>query len=112
MNDDSLSAANIGMKHKTISHYLIGITACIIFTLIPFSMVYYQMASKAMTLLIVVVCAIIQFITQVIYFLGLTFKSEQGKLNIFSFIFSIFILTVVVCGSIWIMYHLDYNMMH
>jgi cytochrome o ubiquinol oxidase operon protein cyoD len=56
--------------------------------------------------------AIAQFLVQVIFFLRLTTKSPQGKINIMAFIFTGVILTSIICGSLWIMWNLNYNMMH
>ena len=39
-------------------------------------------------------------------------QTEQGKLNVMSFMFTIVVLAVIIGGSLWIMFHLNYNMMH
>ena len=65
-----------------------------------------------MTFLIILGIAVAQVIVQVICFLRLNAQTEQGKMNLMSFIFTIIILGVVVLGSLWIMVNLGYNMMH
>ena len=101
-----------GTGHKTFGIYLFGFIACIVLTLIPFAAVMYHPFSHGHTFLIMIVSAIFQFFVQVICFLRLNTKSEQGLINVLSFMFSIVVLLVLIGGSLWIMYHLNYNMMH
>lgn len=109
---DSLSS-DLGMGKKTLGTYLLGVALCVVLTLIPFMVIFYHHeVSKVFTLFIIFSSAILQFLVQVVCFLRLTFKTEQGGINIYSFVFTIFVLAAIVGGSVWIMINLNYNMMH
>ena len=45
-----------------------------------------------------------------VYFLHMNSKSDEGW-NLTAFIFTVIIIAIVVVGSIWIMWNLNYNMM-
>ena len=101
-----------GTGTKKLSMYLIGFSLCVILTLIPFTVVLYNGFLRWQNLLILFLAAILQFIVQVIFFLRLNTKTEQSRINVMAFIFSILILFVIVAGSLWIMWSLHYNMQH
>jgi cytochrome o ubiquinol oxidase subunit IV len=100
-----------GMRKKTFSVYFSGVLLCIVLTLIPFAAVSHHAFSKPVTFLIIFLSAIIQFFVQVICFLRLNKKTEQGTINVWSFAFTGLVLLIIVGGSLWIMWNLNYNMM-
>ncbi len=100
-----------GTGKKTLGIYTFGIFLCVVLTLIPFSVVMYSMFSKATNFAIIYTAAILQLFVQVFCFLRLNSDTEQGKINLMSFIFTIIILLVIVGGSLWIMWNLNYRMM-
>jgi cytochrome o ubiquinol oxidase subunit IV len=102
---------DFGTGQKTLGIYVIGLIACIILTLISFGSVMYQEFPRGVTFAIIYSSAIIQFLIQVICFLRLNTQTEQGKLNVMSFIFTGVILFCLVVGSLWIMSNLHYNLM-
>jgi len=101
-----------GTGEKTLGIYVLGFALCIILTLIPFGAVMHPELTAIPTLTIIYVSAILQFLVQVICFLRLNYSSKQARMNTLSFILSIFILFVIVAGSLWIMWNLNYRMMH
>lgn len=102
---------DFGTGEKKLSIYIIGTILCVALTLIPFAAVMRPEVSDAATLGVIFVSAIAQFITQVVCFLRLNYSTPQSRMNVMSFIFSIVVLLVVVVGSIWIMWNLNYHMM-
>ena len=110
--DHSVAEPDFGAGKKTLFVYLLGVFACIVLTLIPFATVMYNWADKTTTYYILAFSAIAQFLVQVVCFLRLNLKTMQSQINVMAFIFSIFVLFTIVCGSVWIMWHLNYNMMH
>lgn len=66
--------------------------------------------TPATTAVIVLAIAAVQILVHLIYFLHLDPKSEGGW-NMLALVFTGIILAIVLIGSIWIMYHLDTNMM-
>ena len=99
-----------GASHGSVKSYMIGFILSIILTAIPFWMVMDGSASQGMTLGVVVACAVIQVVVHLIYFLHLDTKSEGGW-NMVAIVFSAIIILIVVVGSLWIMWNLNYNMM-
>ncbi len=109
---DHGSEPDFGTGKKSFKTYLTGIILCIVLTLIPFGIVMHGKMARAAAFVTIMICALVQFFVQVTCFLRLNSNSEQGKLNIMAFLFTVVILVVLVGGSLWIMSNLNYNMMH
>jgi len=101
-----------GTGKKNLGTYIVGLVFCIILTLIPFYTVMQHNLAHSTTLLVLLVSALLQLWVQIACFLRLNAKTRQGKTNLMSFIFALVVVGVLVGGSMWIMYHLNYNMMH
>lgn len=99
-----------GASHGSVKSYMIGFILSIILTGIPFWMVMDGGAAHSTTLAVVVICAVVQVIVHLIYFLHLDCKSEGGW-NMVAIVFAAIIILIVVIGSLWIMWNLNYNMM-
>lgn len=106
----SHSANGNVVPHSSVKSYMIGFILSVILTGIPFWMVMSGGSSQGMTLGVVVACAVIQVVVHLIYFLHLDTKSEGGW-NMVAIVFSAVIILIVVVGSLWIMWNLNYNMM-
>jgi len=96
---------------KTFKAYMTGLVLCILLTLAAFGLVEGKLLSDTLLYAALSVLAIAQLFVQSICFLRLN-ASPVGLWNLMPFIFSIFIVSVLVGGSLWIMYNLNYNMMH
>lgn len=101
-----------GTGQKKLSVYIVGIILCSILTIIAFWTVMSGQFSKLETFVIIYAAACIQFFVQVICFLRLNTQTEQGRTNVMALVFTIVILISIIVGSLWIMWNLDYNMMH
>lgn len=112
MSEHNTIEPDYGVSKKKLGIYTFGTLLCIILTLIPFAMVLQGTFAKGSTFLVILGFAVVQVIVQVVCFLRLNAQTEQGKMNLMSFIFTIVILSAVVLGSVWIMMNLGYNMMH
>ena len=97
-------------SHGSVKSYAIGFILSVILTLIPFGLVMYPTLPKSITLMIVLAFAVIQVLVHLVYFLHMNSKSDEGW-NLTAFIFTVIIIAIVVVGSIWIMWNLNYNMM-
>lgn len=106
----SHSATEHGAAHGSVKSYMIGFILSIILTGIPFWLVMEGELSHSATMGIVVVCAVVQVLVHLVYFLHLDSKSEGGW-NMVAIVFSAIIILIVVIGSLWIMWNLNYNMM-
>ena len=101
-----------GTGAKTLEIYIIGFVTCLLLTLLPFGAVMVPVLSHATTVGLVVACAFAQFFVQVVCFLRLNLNTAQARLNVQSFALCIFILFVIIAGSLWIMWNLNYFMMN
>ncbi|MGC3873840.1 cytochrome o ubiquinol oxidase subunit IV [Halomonas sp. GXIMD04776] len=99
-----------GASHGSVRSYVIGLILSIVLTVIPFAAVMTGALSTAATVLTIVGMAVLQVLVQLIMFMHMNTKSDEGW-NFMSFVFTISILVLVVGGSLWIMHHLHLNMM-
>lgn len=96
--------------HGSYRDYLIGFIASVVLTAIPFALVMMGVLPTAATAIIIVAFAAVQMVVHMVYFLHLHPKSEGGW-NMLAFVFTIIIVVIAVAGSIWVMWHLNTNMM-
>ncbi|ADO49621.1 cytochrome o ubiquinol oxidase subunit IV [[Enterobacter] lignolyticus] len=99
-----------GASHGSVKTYMTGFILSIILTLIPFWMVMNGSASHVALLGTVLVSAVVQILVHLVCFLHMNTKSDEGW-NLTAFVFTVLIIAIVVIGSIWIMWNLNYNMM-
>lgn len=100
-----------GHDHGTYKSYFTGFVLSVILTAIPFALVMSGgLESRVITMLLVVGFAAVQIIVHMIYFLHMNTRSDEGW-TFMSLIFTLIILVVVLAGSIWVMYHMNTNMM-
>ena len=99
-----------GASHGSVKSYATGFILSVILTAIPFWLVMNPILAKSTTLAIVLLTAVIQVVVHLVYFLHMNSKSDEGW-NLTAFIFTVIIIAIVVVGSIWIMWNLNYNMM-
>lgn len=100
-----------GTGQKTFKAYIIGFILCLILTFASFAVVGKRLFTDVNMYIVLGVLAVIQLIVQVVCFLRLN-SSPEGRWNVMSFLFTLLIIFVIVAGSFWIMYNLDYNMSH
>ncbi len=98
-------------SHGSLKSYIIGFILSITLTLIPYYIVTTHAMSIPTTYALILLFAVLQFIIQVVFFLHVT-EGQDSKWNIMALVFTIVVLLILVFGSMWIMYNLDYNMMH
>ena len=91
-------------KNKEFRHYLIGFLLATVLTIIPFTLV--ATVGGKITFFVLILCAILQLIVHLRFFLHLAFKGQQRELVMFTGL----ILLIMVGGSIWVLGDL-YNRM-
>ena len=100
-----------GGYHATVKGYLIGFALSVILTAIPFWLVMGKvMASPRLTAFVILAFAAVQMIVHIVYFLHLNSKVEGGW-SLLASIFTVAVVVIMLSGSIWVMYHLNTNMM-
>ena len=91
--------------------YLMGFLLSAVLTAIPFWLVMTgALQDKQAAVLIVIGLAVIQILVHTICFLHLNTRSEGGW-TLMAYIFTAVIVLIVITGSLWIMYHINGNMM-
>jgi len=105
---------------KTLHAYILGFVLSIGLTLGAFSVVQMHLDTEHVSpthevaVAVLLTLAVAQLLVQLILFLHLG-REEKPRWNLIAFFFALFIVTVVVGGSLWIMNHLhheslsDYN---
>ena len=97
--------------HGSLQSYLIGFVASIVLTAIPFWLVMGGvLESKLLTAVFVMALGAIQIVVHMIFFLHMNARSEGGW-TMMALIFTIVILGIALAGSLWVMHHLNANMM-
>lgn len=100
-----------GESHSTFKGYAIGFVLSIILTAIPFWLVMNNvMGSSGRTALVVLAFAAVQIVVHMIYFLHMNTRSEGGW-SMMALIFTLVLVVITLSGSMWVMYHLNANMM-
>lgn len=103
-------ASHAEHSHGSVKSYVIGLILSIVLTVIPFGVVMAGAFSTPATVLIVVAAAVCQVLVQLVMFMHMNTKADEGW-NLMSFVFTVSILVLVIGGSLWIMHHLHLNMM-
>lgn len=101
---------------KIISSYIIGLLLSTILTLTGYILVmahlrsYHEFISHPLLIFLVLLLAFLQLLVQSFFFLQLWKKDSATRWNLGFFITTFVGVLVIVIGSVWIMYHLNYNM--
>ncbi len=97
--------------HGSRREYVIGFLLSVLLTAIPFALVMTNaFADTRITAAIATICAIVQIVVHMIYFLHMNTKSENGW-TLMALIFTAILVVIVLAGSLWVMYHMNVNMM-
>ena len=98
------------VTHYAMKDYAIGFVLSLILTAIPFWLVMGNVLPSETTKYVIMGFAGVQFVVQMIYFLHMNSKSEGGW-NMMALILTVVLLVIVLAGSIWVMTHMNANMM-
>ncbi|AKU20816.1 MULTISPECIES: cytochrome o ubiquinol oxidase subunit IV [unclassified Massilia] len=97
--------------HGSMRSYVTGFVLAVILTAIPFWLVMGNVFSSSSTAgLVLLGLAAVQVVVHMVYFLHMNAKSEGGW-NMLAMIFTLVIVVIMLAGSIWVMYHMNHNMM-
>ena len=97
--------------HGTIRGYMIGFGLSVVLTAIPFLLAMRDFGiSPQMTAFLIMGFAVVQIVVHMIYFLHMNTKSEGGW-TILALIFTLTLVIITLAGSLWVMHHLNTNMM-
>jgi len=99
------------VEHSTLRGYVTGFVLSVILTAIPFWLVMGNVLDKpGTTALVILGFAAVQIVVHMVYFLHMNARSEGGW-NMLALIFTLVLVVITLSGSLWVMYHLNTNMM-
>ena len=93
------TSAKPSEEHGTVKSYVIGYVLSMIFTLIPYSLVVNQTVTGVALFITILLFAVIQMIIQVTFFLHLG-RGPKPNWNMYFYISTVAIVTMVVVGSV------------
>ncbi|MGA2778829.1 MAG: cytochrome o ubiquinol oxidase subunit IV [Steroidobacteraceae bacterium] len=98
-------------SHGSLRSYLTGFILSVFLTAIPFWLVMSGVLdSKIATEVAITTFAIVQITVHMVYFLHMNTRSEDGW-SIMALMFTLILVVIALVGSLWIIYHLNANMM-
>jgi cytochrome o ubiquinol oxidase operon protein cyoD len=97
--------------HSTFSGYMAGFVLSIILTAIPFWLVMAKVISDRPTAVMVLGgFAVVQIVVHMVFFLHMNGKVEGGW-TLLSTIFTVVFVSIAIAGTLWVMFHMNANMM-
>ncbi len=97
--------------HVTMGDYVKGFILAVILTAIPFYLVMNNVITDRSTAVLVLgLFAIVQVVVHMVYFLHMNGKI-QGGWTMLSTIFTVIFLAIAISGTLWVMFHMNTNMM-
>jgi cytochrome o ubiquinol oxidase operon protein cyoD len=98
------------VDHGTRRTYLIGFALSVLLTAIPFWLVMTGAASPQVIAVAITALAVVQIVVHMHYFLHMNAQAEGGW-NLLALLFTLILVVITLAGSLWVMYHLNTNMM-
>jgi cytochrome o ubiquinol oxidase subunit IV len=100
-----------GASHGNLKGYLTGFVLAVVLTAIPFWLVMGKAFDRSSTTAAVILgFAAVQIVIHMVYFLHMSTKS-QGGWTLLALVFTLMLVVIALSGSLWVMYHLNQNMM-
>ena len=96
--------------HGSLRDYVIGFVLSVVLTAVPFWLVMARPLADAPTAVIVIAFAAVQIVVHMVFFLHMNGRQEGGW-TMMALIFTVIIVVIMLTGSLWVMYHLNHNMM-
>ena len=96
--------------HGSRKGYWIGFALSVVLTAIPFWLVMVRPLTTQATALIIMAFAAIQMVVHMIFFLHMNRRAEGGW-SVMALLFTVVIVLIALSGSLWVMYHMNENMM-
>jgi cytochrome o ubiquinol oxidase operon protein cyoD len=100
-----------GAYHFSTRGYVIGFVLAVLLTVIPFWLVMGKvLPTPGLTAAVILGFAAVQIVVHMVYFLHMNAKIEGGW-SMLALIFTAALVLIMLAGSIWVMFHLNSNMM-
>lgn len=97
-------------SHGTLRSHLIGYALSLVLTFASFGAVMAKVLPPRSGLVLIVALCIVQLLVQLVFFLHLgPRRGQRGNTGIF--VCTVFLIAIVVSGSLWVMHNANLNMM-
>lgn len=97
--------------HGSFKSYVTGFILAVILTAIPFWLVLGKVFDKSSTTgLVLLTLGAVQIVVHMIYFLHMSTRAEGGW-SMLALLFTVMVVVIMMSGSVWVMFHLNENMM-
>lgn len=96
--------------HGSRGGYWMGFALSAVLTAIPFWLVMARPLTAQATALALMAFAAVQMVVHMIFFLHMNRRAEGGW-SIMALLFTIVLVMIALSGSLWVMYHMNANMM-
>ncbi|MFG6439688.1 cytochrome o ubiquinol oxidase subunit IV [Roseateles sp. LKC17W] len=97
--------------HVSVKGYAVGFILSVLLTAIPFWLVMGKvLPSPQTTALVILGFGAVQMVVHMVYFLHMNAKVEQGW-SMLALLFTVALVVIMFAGSVWVMYHMNTNMM-
>ena len=112
LTDHANHSADAKSGQKKLRSYITGFVLSLVLVFVAFFLVQKQMLSSMNLFYAIGIISVLELIVMAMCFLRVNVSEEDASWNVASFLFTLLIVAIVVCGSLWIMYNLNYNMVH
>jgi len=99
-----------GQGHGPLRGYMVGYAAAVLLTIASFLAAQTGALTPSSVTAAITVLAIAQMLVHLIFFLHISTSPHQ-RTNILAFAVTTLVVSMIVAGSLWIMAHLESNMM-
>jgi cytochrome o ubiquinol oxidase operon protein cyoD len=110
MSDDAVPGEETGEPVEGISSYLVGLGLALLLTAVSFFIAQTTLVWRPSIPVALVVLAIAQMGVHLVFFLHITTGPDNVN-NVMALAFGVLIVFLLLAGSLWIMAHLNHNMM-
>jgi cytochrome o ubiquinol oxidase operon protein cyoD len=110
MSHESSLITDHAKPSATLPTYVVGFVLSVALTLLAYTMVTHHTLTGQAIIYGLMILASAQLIVQLVFFLHVG-QRDDGHWNLVFLLTSVGIILMVVVGSIWIMSHLNYQMM-
>ena len=100
-----------GESHGSVKSYLIGFVLAAVLTIIPFWVVMSGSMTGFAAGMVILVAGILQLLVHLVFFLHLD-GSSSSRWNINAGLFTLVVIGIIVAGTLWVMWNMNYFMMH
>ncbi len=96
-------------EHGNLHSYQLGFVLSIGLTIAAFYIVTNHLFSTNGIIASIFGLAVVQLVVQLVFFLHLD-KESKPRMNLMAFLFALMVVLIIVGGSLWVMYHMNYTM--